>query len=81
VLKFVNFRFAYSPPPLGDFQWPPPCTGGNEAHVVLAESLIVETAGSIREELEDLFAHGEGPRLSMELLDQGAWPSHGLPFA
>jgi hypothetical protein len=24
---------------------------------------------------------GEGPRLSMELLDQGAWPSRGLPFA
>jgi hypothetical protein len=23
---------------------------------------------------------GEGPRLSMELLDRGAWPSHGLPF-
>jgi hypothetical protein len=26
-------------------------------------------------------ARGEGPRLSTELLDQGAWPSHGLPFA
>jgi hypothetical protein len=24
---------------------------------------------------------GEGPRLSTELLDRGAWPSHGLPFA
>jgi hypothetical protein len=24
---------------------------------------------------------GEGPRLSTELLDQGAWPSRGLPFA
>jgi hypothetical protein len=23
---------------------------------------------------------GEGPRLSMELLDRGAWPSRGLPF-
>jgi hypothetical protein len=23
----------------------------------------------------------EGPRLSMELLDRGAWPSRGLPFA
>jgi hypothetical protein len=26
-------------------------------------------------------ALGEGPRLSTELLDCGAWPSHGLPFA
>jgi hypothetical protein len=26
-------------------------------------------------------AHGEGPRLSMELLNRGAWPSRGLPFA
>jgi hypothetical protein len=27
------------------------------------------------------FARGEGPRLSTELLDRGAWPSRGLPFA
>jgi hypothetical protein len=26
-------------------------------------------------------AHGEGPRLSTELLDRGAWPLRGLPFA
>jgi hypothetical protein len=26
-------------------------------------------------------ARGEGPWLSMELLDRGAWPLHGLPFA
>ena len=26
-------------------------------------------------------ARGEGPRLSMELLDRGAWPSRGLSFA
>jgi hypothetical protein len=26
-------------------------------------------------------ARGEGPHLSMELLDQGAWPLRGLPFA
>jgi hypothetical protein len=25
--------------------------------------------------------HGEGPRLSKELVDRGAWPSRGLPFA
>jgi hypothetical protein len=30
--------------------WLPSCTGGNEAHDVLAGSLIVETAGSDREE-------------------------------
>jgi hypothetical protein len=24
---------------------------------------------------------GEGLQLSTELLDRGAWPSHGLPFA
>jgi hypothetical protein len=32
--------------------WPPPCTGGNEAHGVLAESLIVETTGSVERRLE-----------------------------
>jgi hypothetical protein len=26
-------------------------------------------------------ARGEGPQLSMELLDRGAWPLRGLPFA
>jgi hypothetical protein len=26
-------------------------------------------------------ARGEGPRLTTELLDRGAWPSCGLPFA
>jgi hypothetical protein len=31
---------------------PPPCTGGNEARGVSARSSIVETAGSVREELE-----------------------------
>jgi hypothetical protein len=31
---------------------PPPCTGGNEARGLSAESSIVETAGSVREELE-----------------------------
>jgi hypothetical protein len=32
--------------------WPPPCTGGNEAHDVSAGSSIVETVGSVREEPE-----------------------------
>jgi hypothetical protein len=31
---------------------PPPCTGGNEARDVSVESLIVETAMSVREEPE-----------------------------
>jgi hypothetical protein len=31
---------------------PPPCTGGNEARGVSAGSSIVETAGSVREELK-----------------------------
>jgi hypothetical protein len=31
---------------------PPPCTRGNEAYGVLVGSSIVETAGSVREELE-----------------------------
>jgi hypothetical protein len=26
-------------------------------------------------------ARGEGPRLFTELIDRGAWPSRGLPFA
>jgi hypothetical protein len=30
--------------------WLPPCTRGNEAHGVLAESSIVETMGSVRED-------------------------------
>jgi hypothetical protein len=32
--------------------WPPPCTGENKARGVSAGSSIVETAGSVREELE-----------------------------
>ena len=55
--------------------WAPLCTGGNKARSVSAESLIVKTAGSIRERLAgrhvgDPRARGEGPRLSTELPDQ-----------
>ena len=55
--------------------WPPPCTGGNKARGVSAGSLIVKTAGSIRERLagrhiRDPLAHGESLRLSMELPDR-----------
>jgi hypothetical protein len=61
---------------------PPPCIGGNEARDVSAGSSIVEDgrerprgAGS-----GSPLARGEGPQLSTELLDRGAWPSRGLPF-
>ena len=52
--------------------WPPPCTRGNKARGVLVGSLIVKTAGSIRERLAgrhvvDPLARGEGLRLSMGL--------------
>ena len=54
--------------------WPSPCTGGNKARGISAGSLIVKTAGSIRERLAerhigDPLARGEGPRLSTELPD------------
>ena len=63
--------------------WPPPCTGGNKAHGVLAGSLKVKTAGSIRERLaerhvEDLLACGEGLRLSTELPDRELDPCEGF---
>ena len=59
--------------------WPPPCTGGNKARGISAGSLIVKTAGSIRERLAerhigDPLACGEGPRLSTELLDRELGP-------
>ena len=52
--------------------WPPPCTRGNKARGILAGSLIVKTAGSIRERLVgrhvgNPLASGEDPRLSTEL--------------
>ena len=63
--------------------WPPSCTRGNKAHGVSAESLIVKTAGSIRERLAgrhtgDPLARGEGPGLSTELLDQKLGPCEGF---
>ena len=62
---------------------PPPCTEGNKARGVSAESLIVKTAGSIRERLAgrhigDPLARGEGPRLSTELLNQELRPHEGF---
>ena len=63
--------------------WPPPCTEGNKARGVSAGSLIVKTAGSIRERLAgrhvgDLLVHGEGPRLSIELPDRELGPCEGF---
>ena len=63
--------------------WPPPCTGGNKAHGVLAGSLIVKTVGSIRARLTrrhvgDPLAYGKGPRLSMELPDRELGPYEGF---
>ena len=63
--------------------WLPPCTGGNKARDVSAESLIVKTAGSIWERLaerhvRDPFAHREGLRLSMELPDREHGPCEGF---
>jgi hypothetical protein len=62
---------------------PPPCIGWNEEHGVFGRKL---DSGDDGERLRGAgrraaLARGEGPRLSMELLDRGAWPSHGLPFA
>ena len=63
--------------------WPPPCTRGNKARSISAESLIVKTVGSIWERLAgrhvgDPLARGEGLRLSTELLDQELGPCEGF---
>jgi hypothetical protein len=61
----------------------PQCTGGNEARDVFGRKLDSGDNGEHPRETGSgaPLAHGEGPRLSMELLDRGAWPSRGLPFA
>ena len=63
--------------------WPPPCTGGNKAYVVLDGSLIVKTTGSIQERLAgrhdgEPLVRGEGPTLSTELPDRELGPCEGL---
>jgi hypothetical protein len=57
--------------------------GGNKARGDSAGSLIVKTAGSIRERLAewhvgDPLARGEGPRLSTELPDRELGPCEGF---
>jgi hypothetical protein len=62
---------------------PPPCTGGNEAYGVFSQKLDSGDGGERPRGAGSgaPLARGEGPRLSTELLDRGAWPSRGLPFA
>ena len=60
----------------------PPCTGGNEARDIFDRKLDSGDGGE-RPRVAGSgapLARGEGPRLSTELLDRGAWPSRGLPF-
>ena len=63
--------------------WPPPCTGGNEARGIFGRKLDSGDGGERPRGAGSgaPLARGEGPRLSTELLDRGAWPSRGLPFA
>jgi hypothetical protein len=60
----------------------PPCTGGNEARNVFGRKLDSGDGGERPRGAGSgaPLARGEGPQLSIELLDRGAWPSRGLPF-
>jgi hypothetical protein len=62
--------------------WPPPCIRGNEDRGIFSRKLDSGDGGERPRGAESgaPLAHGEGPRLSTELLDRGAWPSLGLPF-
>jgi hypothetical protein len=62
---------------------PPPCTRGNEARGVFGQKLGSGDGGERPRGARSgaPLARGEGSWLSMELLDRGAWPSRGLPFA
>jgi hypothetical protein len=62
---------------------PPSCTGGNEARDIFGRKLDSGDGGerSRGAGTGAPLACGEGPWLSTELLDQGSWPSRGLPFA
>jgi hypothetical protein len=62
---------------------PPPCTVGNEAHDVFGRKLDSEDDGERPRGVGSgaPLARREGLWLSMDLLDHGAWPSRGLPFA
>jgi hypothetical protein len=60
----------------------PPCTKGYEARGVFGRKLDGGDGGERPRGAGSgaPLASGEGPRLSTELLDRGAWPSRGLPF-
>jgi hypothetical protein len=62
---------------------PPPCTRENEAHEVFGRKLDSGDGGELLRGAESgaPLACGEGPRVSTELLNRGARPSRGLPFA
>ena len=62
---------------------PPPCTEGNEARDIFSRKLDSGDGGERSRGAGSgaPLARGEGLRLSTELLDRGAWPSRGLPFA
>jgi hypothetical protein len=61
---------------------PPPCTGGNETHGVFGLKLDSGDGGERPRGAGSgaPLVCGEGSLLSTELVDRGAWPSHGLPF-
>jgi hypothetical protein len=61
---------------------PPPCNGGNEARDVFGRKLDSGDGGECTRGAGSgaPLARGEGPCLSMELLDRGASPMRGLPF-
>jgi hypothetical protein len=62
---------------------PPPCTRGNEACDVFSWNIDSGDGGERPSGARSgaPLVRGEGPWLSMELLDCGDWPSRGLPFA
>jgi hypothetical protein len=62
---------------------PPPCTDGNEARRVFGQKLDSGDGGECPRGAGSRapLVRGESPWLSTELLDHGAWPSRGLPFA
>jgi hypothetical protein len=62
---------------------PPPCTEGNEGRGIFGRKLDSGDGGERPRGAGSgaPLARGEGPRLSTELLDHGAWPSRGIPFA
>jgi hypothetical protein len=61
----------------------PPCTRGNEARGVSGRKLDSGDGGERPRGARSgaPLVRGEGPWLSTELLDRGARPSCGLPFA